>query len=78
MFKAWLIVLIWGPAPDYYFIEKVEVPFKTMQECRLALKDKRTGYSPVNRVKKWCVTDSHYEGRSIDNNVPLEPSPYGN
>jgi hypothetical protein len=75
MFKAWLIVLIWSPSPDYQFLEKVEVPFRTMTECRLALKDPRTGYSPVNRTKKYCVTNSHYEGTSIDKDVPLEPSP---
>ncbi len=75
MFKAWLIVFIWGTTPEYHFIEKVEVPFRTMAECRLALKDERTAFSPVNKVRKFCVTNDHREGRTVDKGIPLEPTP---
>lgn len=76
MFKAWLIVFLWNPAQNYEFVEKVEVPFKTMAECRLAQKDKRTAFSPVHHVRKFCVTDDHREGKTIDRGIPLEPEPF--
>lgn len=75
MFKAWLLVFIWGPSPEYLFIEKVEVPFRTMADCRLALQDRRTAYSPENNIRKFCVTNDHREGKTIDKGIPLEPSP---
>ena len=77
MFKAWLLIFIWNPAQNYAFIEKVEVPFKTMAECRMSMKDSRTGFSPVYKVRKFCVTDDHHEGRTVDKNIPLEPTPFG-
>ena len=77
MFKAWLLIFIWNPSANYEFDKKIEIPIKTMADCRMSMKDPRTGFVPGMHVRKFCVTDDHHEGRKVDKNIPLEPTPFG-
>jgi len=76
MFKAWLVIFIWDPVHNYEFVEKVEVPFRSMAECRIVKKDDRTAHSSAYHIRKYCITNAHREGRRLDKDIPLEPEPF--
>lgn len=76
MWKAWLLVFVWDPSNNFEFIQKWEAPYRTLHECRLALKDERVGIFPGYHTQKFCVTDDHREGKRLDPGVPLEPTPF--
>jgi hypothetical protein len=74
MVKYWLIIFLWTSGPDPEFVEKNEVAFQSKAACQFALKNSPM-YSPVHKVRAWCVSNDHREGKRIDPGVPLEPTP---
>jgi|LauGreDrversion4_2_1035121.scaffolds.fasta_scaffold226137_2 hypothetical protein len=76
MIKYWLVIFMWTSEPIPKFVEKQEVAFQTEAACKFALKNSPM-YSPEYKRKAWCITNDHREGRKIDKNVPLEPTPFG-
>jgi hypothetical protein len=75
MIKYWLVIFTWTTGPNPEFVEKHELAFQTKAACEFSLKNSPM-YSPVHIIKGWCITNDHREGKTLDKNVPLEPTPF--
>jgi hypothetical protein len=62
MTAGWILIIAINTTGGK-FIEKIAVgPFATQQQCRAAQIDGLARF----RLEKVCVTQAHFEGRSID------------
>lgn len=69
--KIWLIFMLFNSNGEY--ITKFEIPTENRTDCLIqagsyAIDYTNSGY----QIQTWCVTDDHYTGRSVDDNIPLD------
>jgi hypothetical protein len=69
--KFWLIVFLFSADGDY--LDKGEYQIESQEQCvelsgLVAQRLVNTSY----QVQLYCVTDDHYNGRSIDDGIPLD------
>ena len=68
MTAAWILIIAINTTSGK-FVEKISIgPFATKQQCQAAQIDGLKRF----KLEKVCVTQAHFEGRSIDPGVPLD------
>lgn len=66
----WLIVFIFSS--DGEFLEKSSYEAATKEQCiSMAGDEARKLVNTQTQMQFYCVTDDHYNGRSVDKDIPL-------
>ena len=67
----WLIVFIFSN--DGEFLEKSSYEAASKSQCiEMAADEARKIVNTQTQAQFYCVTDDHYNGRSQDENIPLD------
>jgi hypothetical protein len=67
----WLIVFIFSSEGE--FLEKSSYEAANKEQCvQMAGEEARKNVNTQTQVQFYCVSDDHYQGRSVDENIPLD------
>lgn len=71
MNSFWLIVFIFSS--DGEFLEKSSYEAASKTQCvDMAAEEARKIVNTQTQAQFYCVSDDHYNGRDIDQNIPLD------